>query len=59
MTVSGTIARAMAQGDHSVVAERELAAAEERSASAESTYLKEEVDAQDIHRVRLHVLRHV
>ncbi|MDQ3769892.1 MAG: ATP-dependent chaperone ClpB [Actinomycetota bacterium] len=28
--------------------ERELAAAEERSASAESTYLKEEVDAQDI-----------
>jgi ATP-dependent Clp protease ATP-binding subunit ClpB len=28
--------------------ERELAAAEERSAAAESTYLKEEVDAQDI-----------
>ncbi len=28
--------------------ERELAAAEERSASAESTYLKEEVDAQDV-----------
>ncbi|MEJ7782930.1 MAG: ATP-dependent chaperone ClpB [Solirubrobacteraceae bacterium] len=28
--------------------ERDLAAAEERSASAESTYLKEEVDAQDV-----------
>jgi ATP-dependent Clp protease ATP-binding subunit ClpB len=28
--------------------ERELAGAEERSASAESTYLKEEVDAQDV-----------
>ncbi|MDQ3609212.1 MAG: AAA family ATPase, partial [Actinomycetota bacterium] len=28
--------------------ERELAAAEERSANAESTYLKEEVDAQDV-----------